>query len=1254
MKPNQTQTPLRHRRLTALSCALLLGSTLTSGFAADRIWNGGGDQSSWTDANNWGGTAPVANDSLFFSGTTGLFPNNDFAAETDFAGITFNAGADSFTISGSEIDLAVNSGVTNNSVNEQTISANLDNNGANKVHNALAGNLVYSGLFRNNAVIKEGPFSLTLAGAVGNSSPGAIINNGALILAKSLGNALGSSITVHTNGILRTVGAGTHTDQIHFNTRVIMNGGVFQLQHVDSVNTVRLEEIASLSGSNLNSIVENGLADSTNRLDIGGGSGHRAIYNGSIRNGAGMFNLRVYRHNNIQVFNGTHTYTGPTEVNNTSGAGTTRMILNGTHTGGGDYTVNGHATTADRFGALGGSGSISASVANFNIRGILSPGGALSADLVDSATFAETTAILTFNNTVNLNDVTSTLDVQLNGTTAGSGHDQVVIAGSGSFSNNNANLKITVGYTPATGDKFTIVKVPGTDAANNVGVFTSLNGVPTDLSQGATFVDPGTGKNLRISYRAEGNSFDGGEGNGNDIMLEVVAPVGGASLTWRGNGTDNNWDVLSTANWFDGVNLVTFDNGDFVTFNNSGSNNIPVNLVGDLTPTTLEFNATKDYVLAGSGKLTGTVIITKTNTGTVSLVTDNDTVGSTLIQGGTLQFGTNGTSGSLSGTITVGANGVLAYNRSDDQVISTAAFSGTGGLVHKGDGILTIAAALPFTGKTTNLGGLLQFGDGTSLIGSVGGEVHVPAGKNVRYYYSGSQADIPHALSGAGTVDYESFTGSTIKILGGAVSSNYSGTMNVVSGTRLWTTDNNSGYALGNGSTVNVPDFSQVWLDRSATAYNQVFNIAGNGYIGDLPELGALRLFGCTLNGEINLLANARIGGTISSATIVAPIKGAFQLDLLGNADFQLSVGPTNGTHTYASTLVTRGWFRALNANAISAGPLTLDIAGGLRLNGNNLTVASLTDINSGLVTGDGAQVQNSHGSIAATLTVGTDNTGTTFNGVFGNGAGGALGLTKVGTGTLTMTAAHTNTGAVTVNGGTLALVGSGAFDTASRIIVGSGAFYDVSGATGTLALNSGQTLGGSGTVTGNVTTAPGSIIAPGTSVGTLTVAGNVTLGGEMNMELNRSLSPNSDRLVASGGAITGGGTLTVTNIGPALQVGDSFQLFTTGVSGITANLPTTDSLNAVTYTWQNNIAANGSVTVLSVESIAPPTLGVSQSGNTLTFTWTGTFKLQAQTNSLAIGLNNTWGDYPGGGTSPVNVTIDPADPTVFFRLSAQ
>ena len=1245
----QPKHTFRNRVLAVLGISLCLAAKPTTVFAADKTWDGGGDGVSWNASPaNWDlDTAPVANDRLFFGGSTGLNPNNDFAANTIFGGITFNSGAGAFSLSGNIVNMA--GGLTNNSANLQVIYLNL-NNTATRTYSAAAGPIICSNVV-TASIIKEGASSLTFAGGAGNSSVGATVNNGTLILAKSAGNALGSTAMVNTNGILRIVGSGTFVDQIHFNQRVIMNGGVFQLQHVDSVNTTRLEEIASLSGSNLNSIVENGLANSTNRLDIGGGNNHRGIYSGTLRDGAaGQLAFRVYRANNYEQLNGTNTYTGVTLVDNTQGSGAARLIVNGQHTGGGTYTVNSSGTDATRQAYLHGSGIISASAINFGIRGILSPGGVLSADLSDAATFADTSAILTISNAVNLNDVTSTLEVQLNGTTAGSGYDQVNIAGSGSFSNNNANLKIAFGYTPANGDKFTIVKVAGTDPGTNVGIFTTLNGVVTDLSQGAVFVEPGSGKNVRISYRAEGTTFDAGAGLGNDIMLEVIAPVGGQNLTWRGDGTANAWDITTTANWrTTGGASTTFTNGDFVTFDNSGSNNVPVDLTTSVTPSTFLFNATKDYVLAGAGKFTATVVLTKTNTGKLSIVTDNDNIGSTIINQGTVQIGTNGTTGTISGNVSVNANGKLEYTRSDDTTFNTA-FSGTGAFLHTGSGTLTLAADSPFSGRTTNSGGMLQLGTGVGTVGSINGDINVSGTNILRYYYAGDP-NIGNTKSGNGTVIYEAASGNrTFNLLGNVTNVNFSGSNALTAGVRLHCADGNGGYSIGNGGSILVPDLAQVWLDRSATVYNQEFYLAGNGYTGDATPLGAMRIFGCTVSGPVHLLADTRFGGSINGGSIVGKIDGAFQLEVLGNVNsFILSLGPTNGANTYASTLVTSGAIRALNSGGISPGALTVDLNGQVDTFGNNVTVASL---NNGV--GGAGVIYNNSTTTNGTLTVGTDNGSTSFDGVFGNGASQPLGLTKAGTGTLTLSAVNTNTGNVTVNGGTLALTGVGSFGNASKIIVGSGALYDVSAAGGTLTLNNGQTLSGSGTVTGNVIASSGSTIAPGSSVGTLTVAGNVTLGGNMVMELNRTLSPNSDRLAVSGGSITGGGTLTVTNIGGALQASDTFQLFATGVSGITANLQTVDAVNGVTYTWNNNIASSGSITVASVTPIGQPTLGVSQSGNSLTFSWSGPFKLQSQTNGLAVGVSSNWGNYPGGSTSPVVVTINPANPTVFFRLSLQ
>ncbi|TAL00310.1 MAG: hypothetical protein EPO07_09850 [Verrucomicrobia bacterium] len=1253
MKASNNQSKFRGlpvRLILGIGCTLIAATA----FAADKTWDGGGDQTSWSGSPaNWDlDTDPVANDRLFFGGTVGLSPNNNFAADTDFGGITFNAGADPFTISGAEIDLAAGAGVTNNSANVQTISANLDNNGANKVHNTFAASMIYSGLVRNNAIIKEGTNSLTLSGSTGNSSVGAIINDGVLILAKSAGQALSSPALVNTNGTLRIVGSGTYQDQIHFNQRITMNGGKFQLQHVDSVNTTRLEEIAALSGSNLNSIVECGLAASTNRLDIGGGSGHRGIYSGTIRDGAaGVLALQVYRGNNYEQLNGTNTYSGVTLVNNSQASGAARLIVNGAHIGGGAYTVNGSATDSTRVGYLHGSGVISASVINFNANSVLAPGGSLSADLSDAATFSDSIGILTISNTVNLNLATSTLDVQINGTTPGTSHDQVNIAGSGTFSNNNANLKLTIGYTPAVGDKYTIVKVQGTDSATNVGVFATLNGVTTDLSQGATFIEPGSGKYFKISYRAEGSTFDMGAGLGNDIMIQAVATPG-ANQTWRGD-VNNAWDIATTANWrTSGGASTTFGATDNAVFNDSGSNSAPIDLTTDLSPGNITFDATKDYVFATSaaGKLTGTVVLTKTNTGTLTIVTDNNNAGANIINQGKVQIGTNGTSGTLSGTISINPFGTLAHNRSDDVTVSSA-IVGSGALLHTGSGALILSADSPFSGRTTNTGGMLQLGTGVGAIGSIGGDVNVSGASVLRYLYA-ADANVGNTKSGNGTVIYEAATGNrTFTIPGTTTNINFSGSNYVAVGVRLHCADQNGGYNLGNGGTVNVPDLAQVWVDRSATAYNQEFFLAGNGWTGDATPLGAMRIFGCTVSGPVHLLANTRFGGSINGGTIVGQIDGAYQLEVLGNVNsFILSLGPTNGANTYGSTLVTQGAIRATTAGGISPGPLTVDLAGEVNVFGNNVTVSNL---NNGV--GGAGVIYNKSTATNGTLTVGTDNTSTAFDGVFGDGASKSLGLTKVGNGTLTLSGVNTNTGNVTVSGGTLAMTGSGSFGNAALISVGSGAFYDVSAAGGTLTLTSGQTLGGSGTVTGDVIASSGATIAPGSSVGTLTVSGNVTLGGNMLMELNRSLSPNSDRLVSSGGSITGGGTLTATNIGPALAANDTFQLFSSGVSGITANLPATDYINAMTYTWQNNLASSGSIKVLTATALTPPVLNYLQSGSTLTLSWTGPFKLQSQTNNLSAGITtNGWSNYPSGGSSPVIVTINPANPTVFYRLSLQ
>jgi autotransporter-associated beta strand protein len=74
-------------------------------------------------------------------------------------------------------------------------------------------------------------------------------------------------------------------------------------------------------------------------------------------------------------------------------------------------------------------------------------------------------------------------------------------------------------------------------------------------------------------------------------------------------------------------------------------------------------------------------------------------------------------------------------------------------------------------------------------------------------------------------------------------------------------------------------------------------------------------------------------------------------------------------------------------------------------------------------------------------------------------------------------------------------------------------------------------------------------------------------------------------------------------------------------------------------------ITGTGTITV--VED-APASLGFAFSDSTLSFSWQGAYKLQSATNNIL----GPWFDFPNGGTSPVNVTVDPSNGSVFFRLS--
>jgi hypothetical protein len=196
--------------------------------------------------------------------------------------------------------------------------------------------------------------------------------------------------------------------------------------------------------------------------------------------------------------------------------------------------------------------------------------------------------------------------------------------------------------------------------------------------------------------------------------------------------------------------------------------------------------------------------------------------------------------------------------------------------------------------------------------------------------------------------------------------------------------------------------------------------------------------------------------------------------------------------------------------------------------------------------------------------------------------------------------------------------------------------------------------------VTGLVASLSGSTVMPGSAsaVGTLTVAGDSgasTLGGNLLLNLNRTNSQTSSQLVFNTGTVTYGGTLSVTNVGPALHVGDTFHLFPSAITSFAGvSLATTDASGNI-YSWNNQVSVNGSITVASVTSAINPNPGSIQirlSGNTLSLAWPTNGGWILQTNSTGLLDANAWFPYPGSTSlTNLNVIVPPGQSNVFFRL---
>jgi fibronectin-binding autotransporter adhesin len=262
-------------------------------------------------------------------------------------------------------------------------------------------------------------------------------------------------------------------------------------------------------------------------------------------------------------------------------------------------------------------------------------------------------------------------------------------------------------------------------------------------------------------------------------------------------------------------------------------------------------------------------------------------------------------------------------------------------------------------------------------------------------------------------------------------------------------------------------------------------------------------------------------------------------------------------------------------------------------VSGNNIIEGGINLIGgagNGEVSVDAGSTLTIQGSITAnttgrTLVLGGAGNGIINGSIYDNGVN-IPAVSKQGSGTWTLNGYNFYTGGTTIQGGTLALGASSSISTSTNITLLSNAVLNVSALASGFTVDYAQTLRGDGTVQGNVTV--NGYIRPGTSVGALAITGSLNLAGETVMELNRTNAVNADLISAA--SIVLGGNLTVVNIGPPLQAGDTFNLFDGALSGafLSTTLP---DLGSSTLFWDTSLFQSQGILKVGTTQAPPPTI---------------------------------------------------------------
>ena len=833
---------------------------------------------------------------------------------------------------------------------------------------------------------------------------------------------------------------------------------------------------------------------------------------------------------------------------------------------------------------------------------------------------------------------------------------------------------------------FVRIGASGTAVWNQTGgLFTVVGGQPTigrlagangqmTVSSGTFQIASGTGSstwNLQVGAFGAGTLTVSGNGivetgTSSSGGLVIVAQSGTSTGVVNLDGGALRTRNISMSAGVGGASTFNFNGGTLVALASSttfmqGLTAVNVKSGGGIIDTNGNAITIAQSLLDGGGGG-----LTKTGLGTLTLSGTNVYTGTTTISQGILAItSTTALPGySTAGRFSVASGAGLALPNSVDdtaigQIVATGNFAsgaqvgfdtsagdrtysqgitGALGVAKTSGNTLTLSGSSSYAGPTTIAGGTLQAASATAL-GS-GGTVTFTGGV-LQVTAASAGQDVSSRIKNSASAISLDTNGQDVTFAGGMDSSNTGGFTKNGLGTLTFTGNNtytgttyiNSGsFAIsGNGSIAsNVMLADAVGSSATMTmtggtisATSGFFRIGGSG-TGTFTQSGGL----VTLDNMLPTVG--RLAGSVSQMTLssgtfrITGAGGAMQvgsfgagtLTLSGNGVMETGTASSSGLVIVAQTGTGTGIVN-LDGGTIRTRQITTtgSATASSTFNFNGGTLVALTSTTA-FMQGLTAANVNSGGAV-----INTNGYDLTIAQAMLN-AGGGGGLTKNGSGALTLSGNNTYTGTTAVNAGTLVAGNANAFGTGA-VVIASGATLDLAAlAVGNTITNNGgsltnaanytgaQTLSGAatfGNVGGSVTVANGGAATfNGLMSGSVSVAGGGlatvgttgTISGGVSLAAGGSLGGSGSVGAISGAGLVGPGNspgiLTASSIDPFGGLSFAFE-FTqaapnysspTGsandVLWLTGGTPFVSSLssaNAVSIYLTPSLVASGTVT---------------------------------------------------------------------------